>query len=227
MTSNMSFLALALFAAPALATEPLVLSNAQPAQLLPAPPADGSAEQKKELAEIKNIQAHMSATDYAKAKSDNDNENVIAFASTIGPWFDIKKMPKTAALFEAVYDEEEVTAKPVKTYFHRTRPWHIDTSLKTCERGKNFQSSYPSGHTTRGYSIAIVLTHLLPDQSDAIMARAKNYAENRLVCGVHYRSDIVAGQVLGTLIAQELLANAKFKSDFDAAKAEIDSVRPH
>ena len=61
----------------------------------------------------------------------------------------------------------------------------------------------------------------------AILARAKSYGENRLLCGVHYRSDIIAGQVLGSVVAEELLANPTFKSDFEAAKAELAAARAH
>jgi len=78
-----------------------------------------------------------------------------------------------------------------------------------------------------GYSMAVVLTHLLPASASAIMERAKAYGENRLVCGDHYRSDIVAGQALGSVLAEELLANPTFKSDFEAAKAELAAARAH
>jgi len=223
MKFSTSLFALFAVVAPAFAAEPALLSPSDysPSLILPAPAADGSAEQKREMAEIKAIQAAMPSEDFAKAQIDNDDESVTAFATTIGPWFDIKKLPKTAALFATVRHEEDVAGKAVKAYFHRNRPWHLEDSLKTCERGKNFQTSYPSGHTTMGYSMAVILTHLLPDQADAIMARAKVYAENRLVCGDHYRSDIVAGQVLGTVVAEKLLANPSFKAEFEAAKAEL------
>ena len=221
--------AMAVFASPMVAAEPLLLSlsDYQPAIILPAPPADGSAEQKKELAEIKAIQAVMSKEDFAKALNDEETENVTAFAETLGPWFDLTKLPKTAALFATVRAEEKAAAKAAKNHFLRNRPWVLDASLKTCTCEDAPQSSYPSGHTTVGFSDAVILSNLLPEDAPKIMARAKKYAENRLVCGVHYRSDIVAGQVLGTLLAQELLAQPKFKADFDAAKAEITSVRGH
>ncbi|MDR3528412.1 MAG: phosphatase PAP2 family protein [Rhizomicrobium sp.] len=218
--------ALLLSTAPAFA-DPALLSPSQytAALMMPAPAADGSAEQQHELAEIKAIQAKMSTADFAKAQSDNDNESVSAFAEVFGPWFDLTKLPKTAALFAVVRKEEDTAGKAVKTYFHRNRPWHLDETLKTCERGKNVQTSYPSGHATMGYSMAVVLSHLLPDQADAIMSRAKSYGENRLVCGDHYRSDIVAGQVLGTVVANELLANPAFQPTFEAAKSELATAR--
>lgn len=230
MRLSVSLIVLALAAAPAFAADaPLLLSPSDytPALLIAAPAKDGSAEQKKEMAEIKAIQSTMTAADFAKAQADNDDESVHAFASTIGPWFDLAKLPKTAALFATVRKEEDTAAKAVKGYFKRNRPWFLEDSLKTCERGKNPQTSYPSGHTTMGYSMAVILTHLLPDQADAILTRAKAYGENRLVCGDHYRSDIEAGQTLGTVVAVELLANTNFKTQFEAAKAELAAARGH
>ena len=41
------------------------------------------------------------------------------------------------------------------------------------------------------------------------MARAADYAENRLVCGMHRRRDIQAGQVLGTVVAEIAAAQAR------------------
>lgn len=229
MKLSTSLFTLLLLATPMLASEPLLLtpSDYPPAQILPSPPADGSAEQKTEMAELKSIQAAMSEATWNTALTDEETENVTAFAATLGPWFDLAKLPKTAALFAQVRAEEKAAAKAAKNHFLRNRPWVVDASLKTCTREDSPQSSYPSGHSTVGFSAAVVLAHLMPDMADKIMARAKEYAEHRLVCGVHYRSDIIAGQVLGTLLAEELLANAKFKSDFEAAKAEIESARHH
>jgi Membrane-associated phospholipid phosphatase len=222
-----SLFAAALLAAPSLGAEPLLLSPSDyaPAQILPAPPADSSPEQKKELAEIKAIQAGMTDNEFAAALRDEETENVTAFAATLGPWFDLAKLPKTAALFATLRAEEKAAAKDAKNHFQRNRPWVIDASLKTCTREDAPRSSYPSGHTTVGYSAAVILAHLMPDMAGPLMARAKAYGEHRLVCGVHYRSDIVAGQVLGTVLAEELLRNAAFKTAFDAAKTEITAAR--
>lgn len=229
MKFSTSLFALLVMTAPSFAAEPLFLTPADypPAQILPPAPADGSAEQQKEMAELKSIQSAMTQADWDAALTDEKAENVTAFAATLGSWFDLKKLPKTAALFEELRAEEKAAAKTAKNHFLRHRPWVLDPSLKTCTREDAPQSSYPSGHSTVGFSAAVVLAHMMPDMADKIMARAKNYAEHRLVCGVHYRSDIVAGQVLGTMLAEELLANPTFKAQFDAAKAEVAAARPH
>jgi acid phosphatase (class A) len=44
---------------------------------------------------------------------------------------------------------------------------------------------------------------------------------NRVISGVHYRSDIEAGRICGTVVAAELLKDHKFMKKFEAAKAEL------
>ncbi len=221
MKASTSLLALLLATAPALADGILSPADYPPAQILPVAPADGSTEQKKEMAELHHIQATMSDADFAAANKDEVTENVTYLAPVLGAGFDFKSTPKTLALFAVVRAEEKAAGKLAKNTFKRHRPWVLDPSLKTCTREDSPISSYPSGHSTLGFSMAVVLSAMLPEKADAIMARAKQYAEHRLVCGVHYRSDIVAGQVLGTLVGEELLHSPKFQDQFTAAKAEL------
>ena len=72
-----------------------------------------------------------------------------------------------------------------------------------------------------GYAMAVVLASLVPEKAPAIMARAADYAENRLVCGMHRRRDIQAGQVLGTVVSELLLRKPRFQAEFAAAKREL------
>ncbi len=124
-----------------------------------------------------------------------------------------------------VADEEEGDTRDAKKFFHRDRPYTVDTSLHTCEMvmpGKA-ANSYPSGHATLGFSLGVVLAQLIPAKSQVIMARAADYAESRLICGVHYRSDIVAGQQFGTVLALRLMENAAFQAQMAKARAELQA----
>jgi acid phosphatase (class A) len=62
---------------------------------------------------------------------------------------------------------------------------------------------------------------VVPEKSQAILARASEYAEHRLVCGMHFRSDIAASQQYGTVLALRLMENPAFMAQMDKAKAEL------
>jgi acid phosphatase (class A) len=202
-------------------------AQVEPSHLLPPPPAPGSARAKAELDEVKAIMASSTPERIAAARHDDGDEKPDLFQLVLGPDLDLAKLPATTKVLDEVAAEEDPDSKPAKDFFHRDRPWVVDTSLTPCVTPKPTQAhaSYPSGHATRSYSMGIVLASLVPDKAQAIMARSAEFAENRLVCGMHFRSDIVAGQELGTVIALSLMENPAFKADFDTARAELARAR--
>jgi acid phosphatase (class A) len=195
-----------------------------PARLLPPPPNDNSVAAKSELAELKGIANVRSPAQLARARSDDKTENASIFSETIGPGFDLKALPATEKMFADIRREEQAAAAVAKDFFKRNRPWIVDPSIASCSRQDAPQSSYPSGHATMGYSMGVVLASLVPEKAQAILARASEYAENRLVCGMHFRRDIEAGQALGTAIAVQLMQSPAFKVDYDAAATELHAA---
>jgi hypothetical protein len=194
---------------------------------LPPPPAQDSAMTKKELAELRAIAASSSAEEKAAAAKDAKDETPDIFNGVIG--FDIATRPETNKLLTMVAEEEDTDSKVAKAYFHRLRPYGADPSLATCEPVKPGKAaklnSYPSGHSTLAFSMGVVLADLMPAKSQAILARSGQYAERRLVCGVHYRSDIVAGQQFGTILALRLMENPAFRAQMEKARAELHAAR--
>jgi acid phosphatase (class A) len=125
-----------------------------------------------------------------------------------------------------VVTEEDGDSKMAKAFFRRPRPYSVDATIKTCEPVKpnKAPNSYPSGHSSLAFSMGVVLASLVPEKSQAILARASDYAEHRLVCGVHYRSDIVAGQQFGTILALRLMENPAFRAQMEKARAELHAA---
>jgi acid phosphatase (class A) len=195
-----------------------------PARLLPAPPADSSGAGKREVAELHAIENARTPAQFARAKHDDETENASIFADVLGPAFDLAKLPATAKMFAEIRAEEKLAAAQAKDFFKRNRPWIVDASFKSCAQEDKPQSSYPSGHATMGYSFAVVLASIVPSKAQAILARADEYAENRLVCGMHFRKDIVAGQTLGTAVAVEMLQNSNFQADVSASAKELHAA---
>jgi acid phosphatase (class A) len=196
-----------------------------PATLLAPPPADGSDQQKGEVAEVLHMQQTASAARRNQAVWDDRHENSELWIPTLGPsGFDLAKLPATAAMLDAVMAEREAAADVAKVYFDRRRPWTFNDAIQSCEAaGKNGSKvrGYPSGHGTLSYAQGVILAHLMPAKAQVIMARAEDFAESRMICGVHSRSDIRASAVLGTTIGMLLLHNKAFEPLLDASRAEL------
>ena len=67
--------------------------------------------------------------------------------------------------------------------------------------------SYPSGHTTYGYTESLVLALLVPDRYPEMMVRAAEYGNDRVIIGAHYAMDVLGGRTLATYDLAHLLAN--------------------
>jgi acid phosphatase (class A) len=192
-----------------------------PSRVLPPPPVPRSPLALSEVAELHAIAQRATPDMLAAAKHDSDDERPDLFNNVLG--FDVTALPATSKLLDDVVKEQSADAGAAKRYFHRDRPWIVDASIQSCEtHGPGpAKTSYPSGHSTLAFSTGVVLAALMPDKAQAILARAKEYAENRLVCGVHFRSDINAGQDLGTIVAVTLMQEPAIQSEMDAARAEL------
>ena len=191
------------------------------ARLLAPPPATDSSRAKAEVAELHAIASASSPALIEAARRDDADEKPDLFNAALG--FDVAALPATSKMLNDVLKEEDADSKTAKTYFHRDRPWIVDASIKTCVPVKSgpAANSYPSGHTTLAFSMGVVLAALMPEKAQTILARAAEFGEHRLVCGVHFRSDIAAGQQFGTVLALRLMEKPAFKAAMEAAHAEL------
>ena len=193
--------------------------------ILPPPFEEGSNQSKLELEVMKSKIAKLDSSQKNLAIKDALNLSV-SFFSDVLPGFDIDKLPKTKKLFDNVKFNAGYESKLFKNYFMSKRPYQVDSNIQACvpPAPDNLNRSYPSGHTTLGYAMGIILAELIPEKSKLIMERARLYGENRINCGAHFPSDVSGGQVLGTLVAKELLKNNEFQLLMKASKEELTSA---
>lgn len=85
--------------------------------------------------------------------------------------------------------------------------------------------SFPSGHTTHGYTESLVLALLVPDRYPEMVARAAEYGNDRIIIGAHYAMDVLGGRTLATYDVAHLLSNAAGYVGVDKGGVRIDDFR--
>ena len=63
------------------------------------------------------------------------------------------------------------------------------------------QFSFPSGHTITAFSVAVSLGLFYPELAAGLLFCAASIASSRIVLGMHFLSDVVAGSAIGTALA--------------------------
>jgi acid phosphatase (class A) len=188
--------------------------------LLPPPPANDSAQMKAELGEILTIQVTRTPEMAARAVADAE-EDIWRFSDVIdSPKFTKENLPKFSAFFDRIVETEAAVVDPAKDVWKRPRP-QIYSDLVKPIVPLSKSGSYPSGHTTLGTLMGVVLSNMVPEKKTAIMTRAWEYGHNRVVGGIHYSTDIEAGRISGMVIAQTIMTHDDYKAEFEAAKTEL------
>ena len=190
---------------------------------LAPPPAQDSAQTQKEFAEIRHLQ-ETRTPEREKIAQDDQVETVFAVVRDgLGPHFTAQDLPVTAVFFQQLLAVEGKVVDPAKDAWARKRPAVIDSTIKPCVKPST-SGSYPSGHTTVAYMTALVLSDLLPEHRAEIFESASRFAESRIICGVHYRSDIEASKTAAAVIIMQARTNPAFQKGFTQSKAEMRRV---
>ncbi len=187
---------------------------------LPPPPADDSLVTKEDLKTVLALQKSRTPQQVARAQADVVNE-VWRFSDVVGnPKFTKENLPKVDALFKRSFETMVAIVDPAKAKWNRPRPF-LFSKLVTPVVERLKSASYPSGHSTNGTFMGLTLARMIPEKRTEIMARAQEFAYNRVVAGAHFPSDVAAGQRTATAIAAVLYARPDFQNDFAEAKKEL------
>jgi len=185
------------------------------------PPAANSAAARHELDELLALQDHRTQADVAAAQADR-KKDVSRFYAALG--LDPTRPPDLPAL-QRFTDRAEAEIAPyvrvAKKKYRRLRPYEIEPKLQPCIDDVKGDLSYPSGHSSYGYLMGDLLSELVPERRRVLMKRAEEFARQRLVCGVHFPSDIEAGERGATFLFGQMHQSAAYREDETAASIEL------
>ncbi|WP_312683524.1 acid phosphatase [Stenotrophomonas chelatiphaga] len=204
--------------------------------LVPAPPAAGTVSAALDVQVSREALALRGTERFAQASLDADDSfpkgplppGGNQFSCALGMDVDSSRTPAIFSLLQRSRRDASATAGPAKNQHLRQRPYVVNAA-PTCtpeeEDKKRETGSYPSGHGIAGWAWALILAEVAPERADAIFARGRNYAESRLVCNMHWHSDIVQARFLGAALVARLHDNPEFQADLLAAEREIAAAR--
>jgi acid phosphatase (class A) len=188
------------------------------------PPAPGSATERDDLAVLSWLQKYRTPEQVASAWLLLER-NPLMFSRALG--LDMGKttpaISKGLRTFLALVDS---ATSEFKTSFRRLRPYQSHPELKPClppESG----FSFPSGHATWYAAAAELLSALVPERRERLEQVGSHAGGSRTLCGVHYPSDVEAGQRLGRAAAAQLLKTSQWQAfrEDPAIQAEVERIR--
>jgi len=195
-------------------TQPLYLDAGQ-FETLPfaAPPAPDSDDQKADIAAMVYWKGKRTGADCARA----EETFYVKFDSL---WGGKNPFPQplpieVTGFFNRLDSEIGTVARIMKNRFQRSRPDFIPP----CPGSSSGGYSYPSTHAAISRVFAYVLADLVPERKAEFIAKADAIAQDRLIIGVHYPTDIAAGKELGELLHARLLQSEAYREDLVRIRA--------
>lgn len=154
------------------------------------------------------------------------------FSCSVGIRLTEQNSPNLVHLLQRAGADTGRQSSRAKEVFQRHRPFTIDRG-QICqpqselydEKAQRMSYDYPSGHATRGWTWALVLTAVAPDRSQQILERGRAYGDSRFICGAHNESAVEAGMVSASATMAVVSTKASYQADLAAARTELQALR--
>jgi len=200
-------------------------------ELIPLPPAAGSAAFAHDEEVAKSTFALRGTPRFALAESDFDLKIpslVNTFSCALNAQITEENAPYLYTLLRRSFSDLALSTYAAKQHYKRTRPFQQNKEpmgVPQYRAALEKDPSYPSGHTALGSGFALILSEISPDRADALLARGLAYGESRTVVNHHWHSDVVWGRFMGAATVAKLNSDPTFRADLEAARAEVAAVR--
>ena len=196
------------------------------ADIIGAPPTPDSPRGKAERTQFNETLKLVNTPTWRQAIADADlsgKGGMKSFSCAAGVTLSAEATPTLANLLLRITDDAAKIYQPAKAVFQRPRP-PVGNTAPICvprEAWIDTDGSYPSGHSLIGWAWGSVIAELVPEKASPILARGKAFGDSRIICGVHFQSDVEAGRYLGSALVTRLHDDPAFMADLAKAKAEV------
>lgn len=199
--------------------------------LVPPPPAANSARQAADLQQHQQTRALRNTPRWTLATQDVNlkfPEAAKTFSCALDMPISQEATPHLNMLLRRSLVDAGFATYKAKDHYNRQRPFAL-LGETTCapkeEAHLSKDGSYPSGHAALGWAWGLILAGLAPDRANAVLQRGHAFGDSRMVCGVHWQSDLEAGRVVGAAAVARLQADPVFQAQARLAQAEIAAAR--
>jgi membrane-associated phospholipid phosphatase len=111
---------------------------------------------------------------------------------------------RTFALLNVTIYDTGIACWDAKYAYWTIRPFQLDPAFKTVFATPN-HPSYPAAHACFSTAAAAVLANLFPRDAAALKAFGKEAGVSRTWAGIHYASDVAAGEQIGEKVAARVI----------------------
>ena len=201
-------------------------------QCLPAPPDSLSQEFLSDIMRYQWGKAQRADSARAEIAKRDAVWSYEALLSEFSEPFGLKiSEESTPAIWKVLVNSLSTTDQmrvAPKAYYHRRRPFEVfhEKMLTGEEAALSGEGSYPSGHTMRGWTAALLLAEINPAAADTLFARAWMYGESRVIAGAHWQSDVDATRAAASIGYSRLQTSGRFRAEMEAAQEEFRRLAP-
>ena len=199
--------------------------------LLPPPPAEGSVLAAADLDAHRSTRSLRDTPRWSIATRDANLKFPVAadtFSCALDVAISAEATPHLNMLLRRTLLDSGLSTYAAKDHYSRKRPFVV-LNEPMCSPAEDAalrkDGSYPSGHAALGWAWALVLAEIAPERTNALIARGLSFGQSRVVCGVHWQSDVEAGRTMGAATVAQLHANEMFRAQLALAKEEVRSAR--
>ncbi|MBQ7856241.1 MAG: phosphatase PAP2 family protein [Alistipes sp.] len=192
------------------------------------PPSENSADFEYDKARYewgKQMRNDKERAEAAIRQVDNTIPGLCAeFSKPFGMTLSKEETPQIYRLLRDAVTNCVKTAIEPKMRYNRLRPFRYyneDSLTPFQQEHLHDNGSYPSGHTLRGWCVALLLLEVNPAAQNELLKMGYMMGDSRLICGVHWQSDVTASRLQASAAYARLHTDPRFCKQMKRAQREF------